>query len=97
VRFALARALACALWLALSLALAAFARSLRSHARSVDAQRPAADQKSWHPLSYKNQKALWVAEQAAASAADADSRAREEFASEQEYFKCAQLAATSSS
>jgi hypothetical protein len=48
------------------------------------------NQKSWHPLSYKNQKALWVAQQAAASAADTDARAREEFESEQEYFKCAQ-------
>ncbi len=45
--------------------------------------------KSWHPMNYKNQKAVWVAEQAAAARAAADAQAKEEFASEQEFFKCA--------
>ena len=49
------------------------------------------NQKSWHPLSYRNQKALYEAEAAAAKRADADAKAKEEFEAEAEYFKCASL------
>jgi TRAP-type C4-dicarboxylate transport system substrate-binding protein len=49
------------------------------------------NQKSWHPLSYRNQKALFEAEAAAAKQRDADAKAKEEFESEAEYFRRAFL------
>ena len=51
------------------------------------------NQKSWHPLSYRNQKALFEAEAAAAARRDADAKAKEEFEAEQEFFRRAPAAA----
>ena len=45
------------------------------------------NQKSWHPLSYRNQTALFEAEAAAAAQRDADARAKEEFEAEQEFYR----------
>ena len=45
--------------------------------------------KSWHPMNFANQKALWLAEQQAAARAAAEAKARVEAEESAEFLRCA--------
>eukprot|EP00854_Cymbomonas_tetramitiformis_P019343 gene19343-23129_t len=49
------------------------------------------NQKTWHPLSYRNQRLLYMAEEKSAKQASRDEQAKEDFARESEFFQAAEL------
>jgi CBF1 interacting corepressor len=49
------------------------------------------NQKPWHPLSYRNQRDLFMAEEKTAKAAETNKQAQFEFEREQEFFRNAEL------